>query len=122
MPSSFQKAQIIGGAFQDPSGNPLSNGYLTFVLSHDSNVAVLGGPTGAQVVAGIQIKFLLDNVGNLVSGQFLWTNDALTPAGSYYRVTAFNSQGIQVWANPQNFFIQPYAATINIGTIQPNVP
>ena len=122
MPSSFQKAQIVGGGFQSADGSPLSNGYLIFRLSHDSNVAVLGGPTGSQVTAGIQIKIILDNIGNVVSGQFLWSNDLLTPSGSYYRVTAHNSQGIQVWAFPQNFFIEPYAPSINIGTIEPNVP
>ncbi len=122
MPSSFQKAQIVGGGFQSSSGTPLSNGYLIFRLSHDSNIAVLGGPTGSQVVAGQQIKFGLDNIGNLLPNQFLWTNDALTPAGSYYRVTAHDKTGIQVWASPQNFFIEPYAATINIGTLSPQIP
>ena len=118
----ISKSTNTGGAFQDSEGYPLSNGWLILQLSHDSNVAVLGGPTGAQVVAGIKVKLLLNTLGNVTPGQFLWTNDALTPLGSYYRVVAYNSRGIQVWAFPQIFFIEPFAASIDIGTIQPSIP
>ncbi len=120
--TSYQKSNIVGGSFQDPQGNPLNNGYLVFRLSHDSNVTTLGAPTGAQVTAGVQITMFLDQNGNLVPNQYLWTNDVLTPSGSYYRVTAYNSQGIQIWNFPQNFFIQPYAAQINIGSLEPTIP
>ena len=126
MATLFNKAMIVGGQFQDSSGQPLSNGWLVFKLSHDSNVSILGisltSPSGQQVVAGIQIKMFLDNNGNLVPNQYLWTNDVLTPSGSYYRVTAYNSQGLQVWNSPQNFFIQPYAPILDIAALVPQVP
>lgn len=122
MPSIFKKANIVGGGFQDASGNPLSNGWLVFSLSHDSNIAVLGGPNGMQVAAGLQVTLFLNGLGNIVPNSYLWTNDSLTPFGSYYRVNAFNFQGVQAWAFPQIFIIQPYAATIDIGTITPQIP
>ena len=122
MSNTFNKAQIIGGAFQDASGNPLSNGWLTFKLSHDGNVAVLGGPAGSQVVSGITSKLLLDGIGNICANQYLWTNDTLSPSGSYYTVKAYNFQGIEVWNSPQTFVLAPYAPTINLGTFTPLVP
>jgi len=122
MASAFKKANIVGGGFQDPSGNPLSNGWLVLRLSHDSNITVLGAPNGSQVAAGVAINLYLDTNGNLVANQYLWTNDSLSPSGSYYLLTAYNSNGVQVSAFPQTYFIQPYAVSINIGTLQPNTP
>lgn len=122
MSSSFLKTNLVGGSFQDNQGNVLSNGWLTFQLSHDANVAVLGSPTGSQVTAGQITTMLLNQNGSLCPLQYIWTNDVLTPAGSYYLVTAYNSQGLQVWANKQIMYIQPYTASINIGTITPNTP
>lgn len=122
MTSIFNKAQIIGGNFQDPSGGPLSSGWLTFQLSHDANLSLLGSPTGSQVTAGTIVTAYLDINGNLRSGFYLWTNDLLTPSGSYYTVKAYNSQGLLVWNSPQTFYIQPYATSISIGTLTPTTP
>ena len=122
MTFAYQKANIIGGNFQNPSGLRLSNGFVTFQLSHDSNISTLGGPGGAQVTAGVPMSFPLDTNGNFVGGVFLWTNDLLTPSGSYYLVNVYDSSGIVVWNFPQQFYIQPYAATISFGTLQPNTP
>jgi hypothetical protein len=116
--SAIQKANIIGGNFQSPNGGPLSNGYLVFTLNHDSNIVSLN----SQIVAGLTATLFLDVNGNLVSGQYLYTNDVITPAGSYYTVNAYDSNGIQVWSNPQIMNIQPYAATINIGSLTPVTP
>ena len=120
--SAYTKANITGGGFQDSSGNPIANGYLTFQLSHDSNITTFGAPNGSQVAAGIQVTLLLDTIGNLCRNQFLWTNDQLQPSGSYYTVNLYNSQGLLVWAFPQVFEIQPYQPTINIGSVQPTIP
>lgn len=122
MPSSYNKAQLTGGSFQNNQGAVLSNGYLTFQLNHDSNVYTLGGPNGIQVIAGQTTKMLLDGNGNLVANQFLWTNDALSPSGSFYTVQAFDSNGIPQWLTPQIFYIQPYASSISIGTLTPGTP
>ena len=120
--STYNKSNIVGGGFQNSSGYPISLGTLTFTLGHDSNVCTLGSPSGMQITAGQTIKFKLDMNGNLCPGQYLWTNDVLTPAGSYYTVTAFDSNGIQVWTSPQQFYFQPYSPTIDIGTLTPLVP
>ena len=79
MASAFKKANIVGGGFQAADGSPLSNGWLVLRLSHDSNITVLGAPNGSQVTAGIPINIYLDTNGNLVSNQYLLTNDLLNP-------------------------------------------
>jgi len=121
MANSYQKARLINGAFQDSSGNPLSLGKLVWTLSHDSNVATLGGPTGSQVASGINSTAYLDMNGNIAGTFYLWTNDVLTPAGSYYTVRAYNSSGLEIWATPQTFTLV-YATTIDVGTLQPQIP
>ncbi len=121
MSSSYNKAKLIGGAFQDSSGTPLSNGKVVWTLSHDSNVATLGGPTGSQIVAGIDTTAYLDMNGNVSGSFYLWTNDILTPTGSYYTVRAYNSSGLEIWSVPQIFTLK-YAATIDIGTLEPTIP
>jgi hypothetical protein len=118
MTNVYKKALLTGGQFQDASGNALSLGYLVFKLSSDSNVAVLGGPTGLQIVSGSTVKIFLDTNGNIQSGQSIWTNDILSPSGSFYQVRAFNSSGLEVWTAPQ-YFTLLYQPSINLGTYQP---
>jgi hypothetical protein len=117
----FTKAILNGGNFQDSAGNPLSSGYLVFTLNHDSNVSVLGAPHGSQVISGVSIKFYLDVNGSLAANKGLWTNDLLTPTGSYYTVRAFDRTGIEVWASPQ-IFTFVYSTTLDLGSIQPTTP
>ncbi len=117
----FNKANVTGGGFQDNQGNRLAGGYLTLTLSHDSNVYLLGSFTGSQVVAGQVTKLYLNNLGDLFPNQFVWTNDQLTPAGSFYTVRAYNSSGLQVWQAPQTWMLT-YAPTIDVGYLSPNVP
>ena len=120
--SAFNKSILIGGGFQDNLGNPLSGGYLTFQLSHDGNATVLGAPNGVQVTAGVVTTIYLDQIGNLVKNTGIWSNDLLTPSGSYYLVKAYNAQGLLQWASPQQLYIQPYSSSINIGTLTPTTP
>ena len=119
----FYKVVLSGGSFQDASGQPLSLGHLEWRLSHDSNICVLGGPSGSQIVAGIMVKTYLDMSGNILSGQ-LWPNDQLTPSGSYYTVRAFDQNGIEVWHVPQIFVLQGYTSgeVVDAGTLQPTLP
>ena len=119
--SSFSKSNLVGGQFQDASGNRLSNGYLVWILNHDSNIQTLGGPTGIQVAAGVPVKIRLDSNGNAVAGQYLWTNDVLTPAGSYYTVRLYDDAGLEVWSAPQVFYLT-YSATLDLGSLSPLVP
>jgi hypothetical protein len=120
----FYRVVLSGGGFQDSSGNPLSLGWLEWRLSHDSNICILGGPSGSQIVAGIPVRIYLDQNGSAVPGQGVWPNDQLTPGNSYYTVKAFNAQGIEVWAVPQNFVLQGYTSgqTVDLGTLQPIEP
>jgi hypothetical protein len=121
MTDIYQKTALTGGRFQDSQGNPLSLGYLVFKLSHDSNVAVFGSPTGEQVVAGRNTKMYLNMNGSLNSGYSIWANNILAPSGSFYGVRAFNSSGLEVWSSPQIFQLT-YAPTLDIGSVQPVTP
>lgn len=74
--------------FQDPSGAPLANGYVTFDLSVDISTAVSSGP---QVCAQRTVTASLDINGSATLS--LWPNDTLFPAGSVYFVRAYTEQG-----------------------------
>jgi hypothetical protein len=99
--------QIVGGNFQDILLNPLTNGYLTFELSTDETVTAT---SSTQVCSGMAIRIPLDGTGNVaVSPVYnLWPNDALTPTGSYYSVSAYSSKGQLVWGPfPQSVLSTP---------------
>jgi hypothetical protein len=123
--SIFQPSILVGGAFQDALGVPVSFGYLLFTLSSDSNVSVLGGLTGQQIASGVVIKIFLDGIGNAQNSssiqQSLWANEALNPSGTFYLVRLFNSSGLEVWNSPKNWSL-PYQSTIDLGTITGSVP
>lgn len=119
--NSKSKSVLIGGAFQDGGGNRVASGYLTWTLSHDEAVQTLGGPTGAQVSAGISVTIPLDNLGNIISGYSLWANDVLSPANSYYLVRLYSNSGLPLWSSPQ-IFVLTYAPTIDVGSLTPVTP
>ena len=99
------KVQIIGGAFQDPAGNPLANGYLLFELSQDG---LVNG--SSQIAAGREIKITLDTNGNVVASpaQYLWPNDVIIPINTFYTVSAYTSSGQLVWGpNSQQVLSSP---------------
>lgn len=98
------KIQLTGGAFQDPSGNPLANGYLLLLLSQDAQV------DSDQIAAGRELKISLDQNGNIVTSpaQYVWPNDVLTPANTFYTVSAYTAEGQLVWGpNSQQVFSSP---------------
>ena len=121
MTDIYQKTALTGGRFQDSRGLPLALGYLVFELSHDSNVSVFGSPTGEQVVAGRDTKMYLNMNGSLNPGYSIWANSILAPSGSFYKVRAFNSSGLEVWSSPQIFQFT-YAPTLDLGAVQPGTP
>ena len=99
------KVQIIGGAFQDPAGNPLANGYLLFELSQDG---LVNG--SSQIAAGREIKVTLDANGNVVTSpaQYIWPNDVIIPINTFYTVSAYTSSGQLVWGpNSQQVLSSP---------------
>lgn len=97
--------EIAGGAFQTILGDTIANGYLTFELSEDCIAN-----TTTQVCAGAKITVQLDSNGNVIASSAvqLWPNDVLTPALSYYTVSAFTAQGQIAWGpNAQRVLSSP---------------
>jgi hypothetical protein len=88
------KVQLTGGAFQDPEGNLLANGFLLMELNQDAQVN-----TSTEVCAGFVLKILLDANGNVAASpaQYVWPNDVLSPGNTFYTVTAYTAQGQLVW-------------------------
>jgi hypothetical protein len=100
------KVQLIGGAFQDVEGNPLANGYLLMQLSQDASVA----SPASQIAAGYVVKIQLDANGNVVTSpaQSVWPNDVLSPANTFYSVSAYTAVGELVWGpNSQQVLSSP---------------
>lgn len=89
---------IIGGPFQDASGNALSNGYLVFQLQHDAAAAGTG-----QIVGQASVRVQLNDTGSIPTSPpvNMWPNDLLVPAGGTYLVWAYDSSNRLVWDNPQ---------------------
>jgi hypothetical protein len=83
--------QSVTVTFQDPSGNPLSLGTVTFRLQVDISTHTSGGP---QVAAGRIVSASLDSSGSCTV--LLWPNNLLAPASIYF-VTAYTAEGQPVW-------------------------
>jgi hypothetical protein len=82
--------QTITGTFVDPQGNPLASGYLVFQLSHDEQSG-----TPNQVVSGLKQRVVLNSSGQINPAVAIYSNTGLTPAGSFYFVTAYASDGTE---------------------------
>jgi len=79
------KTQLLGGAFQDSEGNPLSLGYLKMKLSQDASVSGVG-----NICSGIEITVQLDENGNVVDGRLVSVNctgDATITDGMYVTIS-----------------------------------
>lgn len=106
---------LTGGAFQDSDGNVLADGYLVFKLNQDGVVN-----TSTEVCSGEEITIPLDGSGNIVTSPTysLWPNDAMTPSGSFYYVSAYAASGQRVWGpNPQTVLSSP--SPYNVGAWVP---
>lgn len=84
--------RIVGGAFQDLEGNPLSFGYLLFQLTKDAQVSGTG-----QACAGAMIRVPLDANGNVAGVVGLWSNAIMTPTDAEYIISAYTAAGQLVW-------------------------
>ena len=111
------KTQLLGGAFQDSEGNPLSFGYLTMKLSQDASVSGVG-----NICSGLEITIQLDVNGNVVASpaQSVWANTdgVLSPINTYYRVTGYTAAGQRAWG-PNNQQVGS-GASFNLDTWVPN--
>jgi hypothetical protein len=106
---------IIGGGFQDILGTPIANGYLLFELSDSASVN-----TTTKIAAGFTVKINLDSSGNIVAGGQIWANDVMTPATTFYSVSAYSAQGQLVWGpNAQQVLTDPFG--FDLGTWTPGI-
>ena len=107
--------QIIGGNFIDITGSPLANGTVTFVLSSDEQVN-----SDTQLCANSTITVQLDGTGNVPNSPTasLWPNDVITPAASFYLITAYSSSGQRVWG-PINAPILSTPSPFDLGALIP---
>jgi len=112
--------QIENGGFTDFEGNPLVDGYLIMQLSHDENFSA--GPN--QVVAGLKKQIVLNSTGNIPTSPatLVWSNDVLTPGGSFYIVMAYKADGTQAWADQQYWTLLSSPDPLDVGTIVPTNP
>jgi hypothetical protein len=106
---------LTGGNFQDLSGNPLANGYLTFRLNTDA--AILGNSSNVQVSAGVITRVTLDSNGNVSGVVPVWPNDILTPSNTVYIVKAYSAAGELCWSSEN---VIPSGGTFDIGTWIPS--
>lgn len=113
------KTQLTGGNFQDSEGNVLNLGYLKMRLSQDEEVTSVG-----QIGAGIVITINLNSSGSVdtVTPQYVWANDVMLPANSFYVVTGYKSNGQIAWGpnNQQVTSSGVGGGTFDVGTWIPN--
>lgn len=102
------------------NGRALANtGAVT--ISSAITVSTSTGTLNDEICAGAKIKILLDANGNIQASpaQYIWPNDALTPAGTFYLVSGYTAAGQLVWGpNAQQVFSTP--SPFNVGVWVPN--
>lgn len=110
------KVQLIGGAFQDAEGAVLANGYLKMKLSQDGSVPSIG-----SICSGVEVTIKLNSSGSVDTStpQYVWGNDQIFPANSFYRVTGYTAQGQPAWG-PNNQQVVGNGGTFDVGTWVPN--
>jgi hypothetical protein len=84
--------------FYDPSGLPLSYGYVLIYLSKDATAS------SGQLCAGMTVRVALDASGAMTSVPQLWPNAALAPTDTYYVYGAYTAQG-QLVSGPEKVVI-----------------
>ena len=88
MPTTKQSVTLT---FQDPSGQPLALGSVTFRLQVDISTFADNGP---QISAGRLTTATLDSSGSCTV--LLWPNNLLAPASIYF-LTAYTAEGQPAW-------------------------
>lgn len=105
--------QIVGGLFQDINGNPLANGSIVFELNQDSQVN-----GNVQICSGYKITVLLGSNGSVAAPAFLWTNDLITPSGSFYMISAYTAAGQLIYGPSANRILSS-PSPFDLGTLTP---
>jgi hypothetical protein len=109
---------LSGGSFETFEGQPLAFGYLIMQLSHDAEY--VAGPY--QIVAGIKLKIPLDANGNISPAVNVWSNDVISPTGSYYDVMGYEADGTQAFRNEQFWILASSPSPLNVGSVIPANP
>lgn len=99
--------------FQDPLGNPLAFGKVSFQISAEATAS----SNTIKLTPGYVIKGNLDSSGNLIQPFPIWPNALLTPNTTYYKVKAFSAGGQLVWYSP--VIIPNTYPTVNLNNIVP---
>lgn len=77
-------------AFQDPQGNVLANGSITFDLSAPAEV------TGGGQIVPTRVEVILTSAGLIPASTVIWANDQINPTNTVYFVSIYNSNGLLV--------------------------
>ncbi len=101
---------ITGGGWQDASGNKIVGGSLVLRLSQDANI------TGVGQLAPKVVTATTDSNGNIPATS-IWFNDQLSPSGTVYVATLFDSSNQKVWG-PENWSLTG-SSPLDIGSLVP---
>jgi hypothetical protein len=104
---------LENGSFQDAVGTVVNGGTIEFVLSHDAMI-IAGGQ-----VAPTRVSATLDSSGDMPSAFTILANDELTPTGTFYLTTVFDSNGARVFG-PERWVFSG-ASPIDLDTMTPTI-
>jgi hypothetical protein len=104
---------LENGSFQDAVGTVVNGGTIEFVLSHDAMI-IAGGQ-----VAPTRVTATLDSSGDMPSAFTILANDELTPTGTFYLTTVFDSNGARVFG-PERWVFSG-ASPIDLDTLTPTI-
>jgi hypothetical protein len=111
-------ATITGGGFQDCEGNLVSGGVLTLEL----NTVCTDLATGTfQICPGDVVAYSLDANGNILGTQYVWSNDLLSPKGTFYRMIVYTSKGQLAWG-PNFLRLISVSGVVNLNLLVPDNP
>lgn len=104
---------LENGSFQDAVGTVVNGGTIEFVLSQDAMI-IAGGQ-----VAPTRVSATLDSSGDMPSAFTILANDELTPSGTFYLTTVFDSNGARVFG-PERWVFSG-ASPIDLDTLTPTI-
>lgn len=104
---------LENGSFQDAVGTVVNAGTIEFVLSQDAMI-IAGGQ-----VAPTRVTATLDSSGDMPSAFTILANDELTPSGTFYLTTVFDSNGARVFG-PERWVFSG-SSPIDLDTMTPTI-
>ena len=104
---------LQNGSFQDAVGTVVNGGTIEFVLSHDAMI-IAGGQ-----VAPTRVSATLNSTGDMPANFTILANDELTPSGTFYLTTVFDSNGARVFG-PERWVFSG-ASPIDLDTLTPTI-